>query len=430
MKFFIYLSELLGRPVRDSQNKFMGRIFDFSMNVKDEVFPKAQQVIIRKGNIFSRRYAAIPTEVFQVTDDLICTAQILLKDIKFEKERFRPDLSVRTDILDQQVVDTNGRKVVRVNDVHLLKVDKQFYLAHVDVGTRGLIRRLEWTPFVDAIVKLIHPDSLYLSQEMLISWKHTHVLNIGSRKNVVRSDVEMGKLAKIPSAELADIMEDLDIFEKLSLFKVFGVEMQRKIFTDMTLQEKEDLIDHLEEKEASSLLENIPADEATDLLKELPKDKRSRFLRMMQSKTSKALLNLLGFKQDTAGGLMTTEYLYLNSNATVGDAIQKVKDNVAFPGNVYTIYLVDEKHHLLGVTVLKRFINEPPEKLLSETCYHTKIFVRTDDTMEEIAVLLEKYKFLALPVLDDEDILQGVITIDDVMEELIALTWKKYRDQI
>ena len=139
---------------------------------------------------------------------------------------------------------------------------------------------------------------------------------------------------------------------------------------------------------------------------------------------------LLGFEQDSAGGLMTMEYLHLDESALVSDAIQKIKDNVDYPGNLFHIYIVDEKHQLKGITSLRQFINEDPQKLLFDTCYPNDIFVRTDDGMEEIALLLEKYKFSSIPVLDENGIMQGVITSDDVMEELISLTWKKYKDQI
>ncbi len=127
---------------------------------------------------------------------------------------------------------------------------------------------------------------------------------------------------------------------------------------------------------------------------------------------------------------MTTEYLYLGKDAFVKDALQKIKENVEYPGNIFFVYIVDQKHRLVGVTSLRRFINEEPETLLMETCYPNEIFVQTDDDMEEIALLLEKYKFSSIPVLDENNILQGVITSDDVMEELISLTWTKYKDQL
>lgn len=428
MRLFVYLSEILGQKVVDSHGRKVGVIQDISVHIKEEVFPRAKEIILRKG-IWIKKYISVPIEQFRQMDkDFILT--VLAADCIYQKQCPRPELSLCRDILDQQVVDTNGRKVVRVNDIHLLRVDNQIYLAHVDVGLRGLVRRLDWEPVTDGLIRIIRPHAAYLKEEELISWKYTHVLSTDRHGNVLKSDVEGKKLAKIPSAELADIMEDLDVFEKLSLFKTFTIDLQRRVFTDMTIQEKEELIDHLDDRDAGNLLENIPADEATDLLHNLPKDRRYQLMRFMHSKTSKELRKLLGFAQDSAGGLMTTEYLYLKSDATVKDAMDLVKRSVDKQGNIYNIYIVDEQHRLMGMTALRRFIHEPDEKPLMETCYPSRIFVRTDSDMEEIALLLEKYKFFAIPVLDEQDVLQGIITTDDVMEELISMAWQKYRDQL
>ncbi|VAX36719.1 Mg/Co/Ni transporter MgtE, CBS domain-containing [hydrothermal vent metagenome] len=428
MQLFLYLSKILGCDVVDVDNQPMGKLCDISMMLNEEVFPRAGYLIIKNG-FWNKTFAAVSMGDVQELDGTI-RLRISGDKLNFQENPVRNEFSLCRDILDQQVVDTNDQKVVRVNDVHLLRVDNQIYLAHVDVGLRGLVRRLEWTGLVDSLVKHFAPKSPYLTQEELISWKNTHVLTTGRSKGVLRSDVVRKKLAKIPSAKLADIMEDLDVFEKVSLFKTFSEDMQRRVFTDMTPHEKEELVDQLEDREVGNLLENIPADEATDLLHNLPKEKTIQLMRFMHSKTSKELRKLLGFAQDSAGGLMTTEYLYLGEDALVKDAMDLIKKNVNYPGNVFYVYIVDDKNRLVGTTSLRRFINEAPETLLTETCYHNKVCVRTDDGMEEVALLLEKYKYSSIPVLNEGDVLQGVITSDDVMEELISLTWRKYKDQL
>ncbi len=429
MRLFVYFSELLGIRVIDANNCFVGELYDICMHLNEDVFPRAKNVVLKRG-IFHREFAIIPFSEIRVIEKGFFRLKVNADNIKFQRQKIRCDFSLRCDILDQQVVDTHDRKVVRVNDVHLLQVDNQLYLAHVDVGLRGLVRRLEWDGVVDAVVRFFAPKAEYLFKEELISWRHSQVLSLGRGGNVLRSDMARKKIARIPPTDLADIMEDLDVFERLSLFKSFNKDLQRKVFTDMAPQEKEELIDQLDDKEAVNLLENIPADEATDLLKALSKEKRRQLMMRMHTATSKRLRKLLGFEENSAGGLMTTEYLYLGPDATVKDAFDKIKRNVDYPGNIFHIYIVDEKHRLLGATSLRRFINLSEDTLLIDTCYPQKIFVRTDDDVEEVALLLEKYKFSSIPVLNEEDVLQGVITIDDVMEELISLAWKKYEGQL
>lgn len=428
MRLFVFLSELLGSKIVDNQNRYVGRLCDISMRLNDEVFPRVEHLYIKKG-FFVKKVARVSCEDVEEQGDLFKLKYELQKCI-FQTEKFQPEFSLGRHVLDQQVVDTHDQKVVRVNDVHLLRVDKQLYLAHVDVGLRGLVRRLGWTGFVDVIVRLISSKAPYLTQEELISWRYSQVLTVGRGRNVLRSSMARKKLSRIPPTQLAEIMEDLDVFEKLSLFKSFNVDLQRKVFTDMVPSEKEELIDQLSDKEAANLIENIPADEATDLLSKLPREKAGKWMRLMHSSSSKILRKLLGFAKDSAGGLMTTEYLFLREDALVKDAMQKIKDNVEYPGNIFHVYIVDEDFRLVASTSLRRFINCAGETPLIDTCFPNKIFVRTDDDVEEVALLLEKYKFSSIAVLNEKDILQGVITSDDVMEELISLTWKKYKDQL
>ncbi len=427
-KFFIYFSDILGREVRDERNRRIGILSDIFLNVGGEIYPKAVSLVAKKGLIF-RKYTKIDWQNIKEIDDVI-RVKINRNDLTYSSQRMKSDLSLGGDILDQQIVDINNRKVVRVNDVHLLRVENNFYLAHVDVGLRGLIRRLGWTTAVDSMVRLVSPNSFYLTQEDLISWKNAQLLNLGRVKNVLKLDVTQQKLLQIPATELADIMEGLDVFAKRNLFKSFDAATQQKVFADLTTVKKAELIEGMDQKDIVSLLENIPADEAVDLLTNLPKRKMRQFLKGMETKTSKKLSKLLGFSKDSAGGLMSTEYLVLPHTATVADAFQKIKDSTHLPTNIYYLYIVDEQQRLVGFTYMRNFINAPMDASIISYLEPNKVCVRTDDQLEQVAVLLEKYKYSVIPVLNKEDVLQGVITIDDVLEELISLAWSKYKEKL
>lgn len=427
-KFFIYFSEILGKEVFDFNNRCVGRLFDVVMKVNGEIYPKAVNLVIKKG-FFKKYFACIGWENLAEVDEII-KLKIGPGQITFQQGKPKQDFTLCTDILDQQIVDTHNQKVVRVNDVHLLRVDNQLYLAHVDVGIRGLVRRLEWTGLADRIVKFFSPRSSYLMREDLISWKNAQVFTLGRTKNLLRLDVAREKLAQMHPTELAEIIKDLGKHEKSVLFKSLDTVLQRKVFADMATTEQVELIELLDDKEAVSLLENIPSDDAADLLLKLRRRKTLHLMKLMETKTSKKLSKLLKFAKDSAGGLMTTEYLSLPQNALVKDALEKVRENVEFPGNIYYIFLVDGENHLIGWTSLRWFINADPEKPLIETCHPQKIFVQPEDKIEKVAVLFEKYKFAVLPVVNEANVLQGVITGDDVMEELISIAWKKYKEKL
>jgi len=428
-KFFIYFSEIFGKTVRDNHNRRSGRLCDIGMKINGEIYPKAAQMVLKRG-FFRKEFALVNWEesVKEVGDFI--KLKIDHRQIAYQRQQPKCDLSLCRDILDQQIVDIDNHKVVRVNDLHLLRVESHLYLAHVDVGTRGLVRRLEWTGFVDRIVRFFSPNSAFLTQEDFISWKNAQVLNLGRVKNVLRLDVTQQKLSQIPPIELAEILGDLDKLETAHLFKSLDIALQRKVFTDLPTTKQAELIDQLEDKEAVNLLENIPADEAVDLLLKLSNRKTRRLMRLMETKTSKKFSKLLGFSKDSAGGLMTTEYLTLPQGALVSDALQKIKENTDSPGNIYNIYIIDEQNHLLGVAPLRNFIDADALLPLILFLDPNKIFVRTDDKIEHVALLLEKYKFSVIPVVNKEDVLQGVITIDDVMAELISLAWSKYKEKL
>ncbi len=427
-QFFAYFSQFIGLSVVDCRGARVGKFYDFAMALNNDIYPRVKGVIIKKGFFFAR-YAEIPiAELLKITDRVYFKCDV--SSIRYQREKVNCEFGLRRDVLDQQVVDVENRKVVRVNDVHLLKVENMYHVAHVDVGLRALIRRLEWEPLVDAIVRLFQPGAEYLTAEELVSWKNSQVLALGNQKNVLRLDVARAKIAKIPPTALADIMGDLDVFEQVSLFRTLPFDVQLKVFTDMAADDKAGLFEQLDDREAAQIVTKIPSDEAADFLMSIPKVRMQQLLKLMESTTSKRLRALLGFSRDSAGGLMATEYLALPERATVGDAINKIKTNVDHPGSITTIYIVDDLGKYLGTTTIRRFINEDISRPVIDTCHPHKLFVRTDDGMEKVAVLLEQYKYSAIPVLDENDVLVGSITVDDVMEELIAIAWGKYKDQL
>jgi len=429
MQLFVYFSQIIGKGILDSQGHRVGRLHDIAMNPNSDIYPKASDLILRRGGLV-REFARVSWEDISHIEKEI-RLKITGDRIKFFREMPKSDFTLRRDIFDQQVVDIDDQRVVRVNDIYLLRVDNQLYAANVDVGLRAIFRRLGWTGLVDLIVFLINPKSPYLTQEELIPWKATQILpKLGRMKSVLKLEVSKNKLNSIPPAALADIIQDLDLFARVTLFKSLDGALQNQVFTDMTLAYKVELIEQLGEEEVASLITNIPADEATDLLMKLPREKSHHLMGLLGTETNKKLRKLLGYAQNSAGGLMTTEYLYLRSDARVADAFQKIKDNINFPGTIFFLYLVDDDHKYLGTTSLRRFFNVDPQGPLINTCYPENIHVYTDDSVEQVALLLERYKSSSIPVLNKQDILQGIITIDDVLEELISLAWHQYKEKL
>jgi magnesium transporter len=429
MKLFLYFSEIIGMDILDSKGQLVGRLHDIAMNLSVEIYPKSSELILWRGT-YPKEFTKVSWEDITYIGDNV-RLKITAAQLTFAREIPKCDFTLRRDIFDQQVVDIDDQRVVRVNDIYLLCVENKLYAANVDVGLRAIFRRLGWLGFIDFIVSRFNSKAPYLTQEKVIPWKATQVLpKLGRMKSVLKLEVSKGKLSSIPPSALADIIQDLDIFARVSVFKSMDAVLQNKVFTDMTSTHKEELIDQLNEGEVAQLITNIPADEATDLLMKLPREKTHQLMGLLGSETNKKLRKLLSFAKDSAGGLMTTEYLFLKPNATVADGLQKIKDNINFPGTIFFLYIVDDNHKYLGTTSLRRFFNENPQTRLLDTCYPENIHVYTDDSVEQVAVMLERHKSSSIPVLNAQDILQGIITIDDVLEEMISLVWHQYKEKL
>jgi magnesium transporter len=429
MKLFLYFSQIIGLDIMDAKGQWAGSLYDIAMNPNSDIYPKASDLIIRRGS-YPKEYARVNWDDVTYIEEEV-RLKILGDHLIFSREMPKSDFTLRRDIFDQQVVDIDDQRVVRVNDIYLLCVDNQVYAANVDVGMRAIFRRLGWLWLTDLVLSLFHVKAPFWAQEELIPWKATQIVpKLGRMRSVLKLDVSKNKLNSIPPAALADIIQDLDLFARVSVFKSMDAILQNKVFTDMTLTYKEELIDQLSEGEVANLITNIPADEATDLLMKLPREKSHHLMGLLGSETNKKLRKLLGFAKDSAGGLMTTEYLYMKADATAEDGLKKIKDNINFPGTIFFLYIVDDNHKYLGTTSLRRFFNEDPKTLLLSTCYPENIHVYTDDSVEHVALLLERYKSSSIPVLNAQDILQGIITIDDVLEELISLAWHKYKETL
>lgn len=429
MKLFLYFSQILGLEILDSAGSRVGRLQDIAMSSSPDIYPKASHLILERGGLV-REYASVQwDDIARLDKDALL--KIRGERVVFSRAAPKFEFTLRRDILDQQVVDVDDQRVVRVNDIYLLCAENQLFAANVDVGIRGIFRRMGWGQAADLIVSNLDPKSPYLTREDLIPWKATQVLpRLGRMKNVLKLEVSKAKLSSIPPAALADIIQDLDLFARVSVFRSMEPALQNQVFTDMSSASKEEMINHLGEKEVAALITGIPADEATDLLMKLPRAKTRHLMGLLGTETNKKLRRLLKFTQNSAGGLMTTEYLCLRPEATVGDGFNKIRDNINFPGTIFFLYIVDENHKYLGTTSLRRFFTKEPQSLLIETCYPENLHVYTDDSVEHVALMLERHKSSSIPVLSRQGILQGIITIDDVMEVLISMVWGKYREKL
>ena len=415
VNMFLHISEILGRFVVNADGDAVGKLADLKVKL-GEPFPKVSGLAVKK-----RKEKRLLELDWQEVQSLNTTA-IRLK--AGAEEKFKPlevandEIFLRDELLDKQVVDTMGAKIERVNDIHLLIVNQDLRVVHVDYGIRGILRRLGWLRSVDYFTNWLFA---YEFEEKMISWKYVQPLLSDPVKRNLKLNVTARKIHEIHPSDLADILEELDRVNRSSIFRALDLQTAAQ-----TLEEVEDpklqvsLIESAPVEQASDILEEMAPDEATDLLADLPKEKKEKLIRTMKKLSREAVEELLKFKEGTAGSIMTKDFLSFHKDRTIGDAIEEFRKTTYPLECISYIFVTDKDNHLVGVSTLRHLIicdKDIPLKKLMNT--HL-IKVGPQDDVEDVALLFKKYKFLALPVVDQDNVLKGIITLKDIMQTQFA----------
>jgi len=419
---FINFSGILGKDVLCGDGTHLGRFWDVSVR-SGEIYPRLDEIIVKRGSLRSS-YASVPwSRVADIEDDLRLDAR--KEEIVFSPEPGEYEFLLRRDVLDQQVVDTYNHKVIRVNDVHLLRVDRDLMLAHVNIGLRGLVRRMGWERCVDLLVKNIFKKEAYLKNEELVSWKYIQPVSVNPASMTMKLAVSQKQLLSIPAADLSEIMFDLNSARRMVFFKALDAITKARIFENIEFEEQNMILKELDKKEAAQIITNMSPDEATDLLENLPRNMVENILTLMESAKAKKLSTLLGYSSDSAGGLMTTDFVSMSESTSVESAITYIKNETREFDTVPYIYVVDEKNHLKGATTVRRLLFAEPKDIVIKTVFQKTIYVHLKDSVKEVAYLMDKYKVSAIPVVDEKGVLHGIITMDDILSQVISIAWRK-----
>jgi CBS domain-containing protein len=409
-KLFLFLSEILERRVVNSQGKIVGKVVDMKARL-GEMFPKINSLYLRARG--ERNQFMINWEDVQTINENV----IKLKDKTIEKiypvEIEEMEILLAREILDKQVVDTLGAKVERVNDVHLLLSEGELRIVHVDIGLRGILRRLRWTRWVDAVTNWLFA---YQVKDKLISVKHIQPVASDPERKTLKLTVTLRKLSEIHPSDLADILEELDKHERKAVFESLDVETAAETLEEVSPKVGISLIESEAEPVASDILEEMAPDEAVDLLLSLPEEKKEKLIQEMDKDVRDRLRELLKFSEGTAGSIMTVEYLALSQDKTVKEAMEQFKSSDDPLETTSYIYITDEDEKLVGVSTLRQLILNPPQTKISDLMNKDVIKLNINDDVDEVTEAFKKYKFMALPVVDDENRLKGIITLRDAVD--------------
>jgi magnesium transporter len=410
-KDFYFLSEIVGRKLLSAEGRSLGRVADIVAE-KVEPYPVVAGLVIRQGVRGPKAF--LPwSGVVSITPKLVySTASIELKDAPISGGTF---VYLREEILDKQIVDTFGAKVVRVNDLQFLRLDSQMRLVHVDVGFRGLMRRVGWEKWLGATFRWLFAYDL---PDRFIRWKYVQLLSAPAPLHL---SVSQKKLSELHPAELADILEDLSGQERSAIFHALDTETAADALEEIDDPKvQKALIETVSVEKASDIIEEMSPNEAADLLADLPQKTADEILGEMNAETAEDLRELLVHEEETAGGIMTTSLISLSPEMTVEIAMNRLKEEAADLNVLYYIYLIDPNGGLGGVVSMRDLLTASPHQKLFEIQTSRLITVNLQTKQDDVIDLLIKYGFRAIPVVDDQHRLKGAVRLRTVLEILAS----------
>ena len=420
MPFFgeLFVSEILKKPVLDPKGEDLGRLRDI-MVVKGEPFPKVSALIIEK----KKKLFNIPWSDLNIFNKRIISAIIYSENLQPSEFREK-DLLIVRDIFDKQIVDANGAKVVRVNDVRLEGFNSEAIVVAVDVGMRGIMRRIGFERGGEDILRLFN-KRLPLN---LISWAYIQPLEPKLTK--ISLTVPRQMVSELHPADIAEIISQVSHKEGASFFKGLDVETAAEALSELQPDVQAAIITGMDTDQAADIIEEMPPDEAADILSDLPVDKAKEILEQMEKEEAEDIQELLSHEEDTAGGLMTNVFIAYPPEITVKEAIDRFRRDAEEVETVYYIYVIAENEKLLGVVSLRDLLLAGLDTSLSEIM-ETKVKSVTPDTDEvDVAEIVSKYNLVALPVVDTEGALLGIVAVDDILDRILPPAAKRKRRKV
>jgi flagellar motility protein MotE (MotC chaperone)/sporulation protein YlmC with PRC-barrel domain len=403
----LYLTELTGLKVYGPDGDRIGRVVEAAVRPGEHPRRVARYLV---GDGGRTRFLVRYDQVKSISLDGLVLSDAVVTPYRRDESL----LLLCKDLLDQQIIDVNGRKVVRVNDM-TLTIEKtngrqELWVLEVDVGVRGAFRRLlEGVAPPDWIRRLqdpIKPNS--------IRWEYCNVIEPDPQRRL-KLRISTDLLNQIHPADLADIVEELPPAEREALIESLDEEVAAETLTEVEPKIQTSILESLDSEKAADILEEMAPDHAADALGELDQEASREILGDMEQVEAAEIGELLEYPEDTAGGLMNTQYVALHENASVRDAIEALRGNEELLESLNTLFLVDPDERLAAAVPLARLFVAPDSTPLRQLALRELWRVPVQADRDRVVEYFDKYNLLTLPVVDENERLLGVITADDVI---------------
>ncbi|HZZ64789.1 MAG TPA: CBS domain-containing protein [Candidatus Baltobacteraceae bacterium] len=401
-----FVSELVGRKATVNDLP-IGKVTDFLVNDPDETFPHVDGFVIKTAQ--GPRFAPMDT----IADVDPERGVALTAAPKIAAPPDEEALYLVNDLLDKQIVDVDGRKVVRINDIELVQTAGKLRVVAADVGVSGLLRRLGLKAFGKRFTPWIYQNV----PRTMIAWSSVAPIRENSPTQVML--VKESKLARLHPSELAEIINDLSSREAAAVIHSLDDETAADALEHLDAERQRSIIEDLGTERAADIIEEMDSDDAADLLGELPEEQQSQLLAEMNEYTADELRALVKYEEDTAGGLMTTNYTWIYPHRTAEQTIRKIREIAPESEFIYYLYVLDKEDHLLGVLTLRTLLLAQPDASIERIMENDVVTVHPETDAREVAAMIARYDLLAVPVVDTDDKMLGIVTVDDAIDAIM-----------
>ena len=410
----VYISDLTGKSVADLDGERIGSVEDIIASVHSEIpHPKIVAIVVKR----QRDSLLVPYSDIAVLIAPAIPLNRRLRDIvPYHPQEH--DLYLVRDVLDKQIIDTDGMRVVRVNDLELARVNGHIYVANVDIGGLGLLRRLGLAKAATSLAnRLGRPFPLGV-----ISWDDVELL---PGDQPIRLKVPGERMADLHPADLAEIISDLGRVESNRFLESLDVKTVADTLEEIEPDFQASLIEAMPDERVADVLEEMAPDEAADLLGELSEDRSQELLNLMEREEAEDVRKLLAYPEDSAGGIMTTEYVSVSAALTAQQVMRLLRSSANEAETIFYVYVIDNTGSLEGVISLRDLVLAEPETPVGEFMARRLVTADLLDSQDDVAQAIAKYNLLAVPVVDESRRLHGIVTADDALDKIIPTAWKK-----
>ncbi len=412
----IYFSKLLNQKVWDVFGRVVGQLEDILVDNTEQTVAPIKALVLRN----------VPAGQELIDANSIATLwpSISLNRKSEDALLYQAsghELYLKQRVLDQQIVDTEGKRLVRVNDLQLARKNQSFYLTGVDVGGLGLIRRIGLDSIAKTGAKLLNKKL----KSTVIPWEDVASIE---HDDPLRLKVSQDRLVKMEPADIAAILDDLDPNTSKVLLEGFPDEQLADTLEESSVEVQQVVMAHLEPERAADILEEMDPDEAADILADMDVGKSEELLNLMEDDDEEDMRTLLRYPEESSGGIMTTEFTSVPAVYNVEQALfhLRTSEEAREDEFMYYIYILDSQNHLKGVISLRDLVTSPLKTPLSNWFDDDPVIVTPYDSQEEVAYLVAKYNLMAVPVIDPEtNEMLGVVTVDDAVDIVLPAAWKK-----